>query len=185
MSPLYDFDNRDSATLYRIAKQIIPGGTQLLSKRPELHAPDVWPAYYQRATGCEIVDLDGRILLDMSTNGVGSCLLGYADPDVTQAVTQRIAGGSMCSLNSPDEVRLAQQLLSIHNWADQVRYARTGGEAMAIAIRIARGPRDATGLRSAAIMAGVIGISPPIFPPLTRWRITCWRDWNPTVCLGP
>jgi len=127
-----------NASLYRIAKQLIPGGTQLLSMRPELHAPEVWPAYYQRASGCEIVDLDGRTLLDMSTNGIGACLLGYADPDVTQAVTQRIACGSMCSLNSPDEVRLAQQLVSIHPWPHQVRFARTGGEAVAIAVRIAR-----------------------------------------------
>ena len=60
-----------SQQLYRRAKQLIPGGTQLLSKRPEMFAPDQWPAYYRSARGCEIVDLDGNALLDMSMTGIG------------------------------------------------------------------------------------------------------------------
>lgn len=132
--------DRDSKCqqLYREAKAIIPGGTQLLSKRPEMFAPDQWPGYYREAHGCEIVDLDGRRYIDMSTMGIGACLLGYKDPDVTQAVVARVQNGSMCSLNNPEEVELAQLLLSIHPWAEQVRFGRTGGEAMAIAVRIAR-----------------------------------------------
>jgi glutamate-1-semialdehyde 2,1-aminomutase len=127
-----------SQELYLRAKRLIPGGTQLLSKRPELFAPDRWPAYYSSARGCEVVDLDGNTYLDMSLMGIGACLLGYADPDVTEAVVRRAQTGSMCTLNSPDEVALAEQLLELHPWADQVRYARTGGEAMAVAVRIAR-----------------------------------------------
>src|SRR5262245_19862250 len=123
-----------SQALYRRAKQLIPGGTQLLSKRPELFAPDRWPAYYSSARDCEIVDLDGNTYLDMSLMGIGACLLGYADPDVTEAVVRRAQAGSMCTLNSPDEVALAEQLIDLHPWADQVRYARTGGEAMAVAV---------------------------------------------------
>src|SRR4051794_13271484 len=83
------FSTAQSQELYARAKQLIPGGTQLLSKRPEMFAPDQWPAYYRSAQGCEILDLDGNIFLDMSTNGIGSCLLGYADPDVTAAVVKR------------------------------------------------------------------------------------------------
>jgi len=124
--------------LYRLAKSLIPGGTQLLSKRPEMFAPDQWPGYYREANGCEVVDLDGRHYVDMSYMGIGACLLGYNDPDVTDAVVNRVKHGSMCTLNSPEEVELAQLLLSIHPWAAKARFARTGGEAMAIAVRIAR-----------------------------------------------
>ena len=130
-----------SRDLYRLARSLIPGGTQLLSKRPEMFAPGQWPAYYREARGCEIVDLDGRRYVDMSIMGVGACLLGYNDPDVTAAVIQRIQAGSMSTLNNPEEVELAQLLLRLHPWAEQVRYARTGGEAMAIAVRIARALR--------------------------------------------
>ena len=124
--------------MYRRAKAIIPGGTQLLSKRPEMWAPNQWPAYYHEARGCEIIDIDGRRWLDMSAMGIGSCLLGYGDPDVTEAVVRRVRAGSMSTLNSPDEVELAELLVEIHPWAGGVRYARTGGEAMSVAVRIAR-----------------------------------------------
>jgi len=76
--------------LYSKAKKIIPGGTQLLSKRPEMSAPDLWPAYFSRASGCEVWDLDGKHYYDMATNGIGSCLLGFCDPDVNSAVKKRI-----------------------------------------------------------------------------------------------
>jgi glutamate-1-semialdehyde 2,1-aminomutase len=133
-------DGQDSECqrLHRLAKTLIPGGTQLLSKRPEMYAPDQWPGYYREAHGCEIVDWDGRRYVDMSNMGIGACLLGYNDPDVTEAVVARIKSGSMCTLNCPEEVELAQLLLAIHPWAAMARFARTGGEAMAVAVRIAR-----------------------------------------------
>lgn len=150
--------------LYRHAKRRIPGGTQLLSKRPEMFAPDVWPAYYREARGCEVWDLDGRHYFDMTHNGVGACLLGYADPDVTRAVTQRIAQGSMCTLNAPEEVALADRLCAIHPWAGQVRFARCGGETCAIAVRIARATTD----RSVVAVCGYHG----------------WQDWYLAANLG-
>ena len=131
-------DGRQVQRLYQRAKERIPGGTQLLSKRPEMYAPDQWPAYYAEARGCEIIDLEGRRFCDMTTTGIGACLLGYADPDVTDAVVRRVQLGSMCSLNAPEEVELAELLIALHPWAEQVRYCRTGGESMAVAVRIAR-----------------------------------------------
>ena len=124
--------------MYARAKQLIPGGTQLLSKRPEMFAPGLWPAYAREASGCEVTDLDGRRFIDMTTSGIGSCLLGFADPDVTAAVQRRIALGSMSTLNAAEEVELAELLIELHPWAEQVRYARSGGESMAVAVRIAR-----------------------------------------------
>lgn len=123
---------------YEEAKRIIPGGTQLLSKKPELYAPGYWPAYFQSAKGCRIVDLDGKRYYDFSNNSVGACLLGYAYEPVVEAVTRRIQSGSMCSLNAPEEVALAERLCAIHPWAEQVRFARSGGEIASVAARIAR-----------------------------------------------
>lgn len=124
--------------LYRTAKQLIPGGTQLLSKRPEMFLPERWPSYYSKAEGVYVWDLNDRKYMDMSHNGIGSCILGASDPDVDAAVQEAIASGSMSTLNAPEEVELAELLCDLHPWADKVRYARTGGEAMAIAVRIAR-----------------------------------------------
>jgi len=127
-----------SQQLYKKAKKLIPGGTQLFSKRPEMFLPENWPAYYSKAKGCEIWDLDGNRYIDMSYMGIGACIIGYADFDVDRAVKKAIGCGNMTTLNVPEEVELAELLIKLHPWADMVRYARCGGEAMAIATRIAR-----------------------------------------------
>jgi glutamate-1-semialdehyde aminotransferase len=124
--------------LWNKAKKLIPGGSQLLSKRAEQFLPDRWPAYYQKASGTTVWDLDGNKFTDMSYMGIGACILGYCDPDVDAAVKNAIDNCSMNTLNCPEEVELAELLLRIHPWAGSVRYARTGGESMAIAVRIAR-----------------------------------------------
>jgi len=124
--------------LWNKAKKIIPGGTQLLSKRSEQFLPNQWPSYYKKAKGVEVWDLDGNKFVDMSLMGVGACTLGYADGDVNKAVKNAVDAGSMATLNCPEEVELAELLLKLNPWADMVRYAKTGGEAMAIAVRIAR-----------------------------------------------
>ena len=124
--------------LWKRAKKIIPGGNQLLSKRSEMFLPNHWPSYYKKARGIEVWDLDGKKYLDFSIMGVGSCTLGYADPDVNRAVKQAVDSGSLSTLNAPEEVELAELLCKLHPWAKMVRYARTGGESMAVAVRIAR-----------------------------------------------
>jgi glutamate-1-semialdehyde 2,1-aminomutase len=120
------------------AKKLIPGMSQLLSKRPDMFAPGVWPGYYSKAKGVEVWDLDGNRYIDMSIAGIGANILGYADPDVDVAVRKAIDSGTSSSLNCPEEVELAELLCEIHPWAKKVRFARTGGESMAIAVRIAR-----------------------------------------------
>jgi glutamate-1-semialdehyde 2,1-aminomutase len=150
--------------LYQKAKQLIPGGTQLLSKRPERFLPDLWPAYYQRAKGCEVWDLEGKRYYDFAQMGVGTCVLGYADDDVNAAVMEAIQAGSMSSLNCYEEVELAETLLELHPWADMARFARTGGEACAIAVRIGR----AASGRSKVAFCGYHG----------------WHDWYLSANLG-
>lgn len=125
-------------TLYKQAKKIIPGGTQLLSKRSEMHLPESWPAYYQKAKGCMVWDLDNKKYIDMSYMGVGTSILGYADHDVDNAVKKAINSGSASTLNCYEEVELAKRLCALHPWAKMARFARTGGESVSIAVRIAR-----------------------------------------------
>ena len=124
--------------LYNEAKTLIPGGVQLLSKRPEMFLPDGWINYYESAKGCEVIDIDGNKLIDMITMGIGSCSLGYADVDVNDAVKKAIDKANMTSLNCPEEVDLAKLLIQIHPWAEMARFVRSGGEAMSVAVRIAR-----------------------------------------------
>lgn len=128
-----------SQDLYVKAKKIIPTGTELLSKRPEMFLPDLWPSYYKKAKGCKVWDLDDKEYYDFAQMGVGSCTLGYADDDINEAVIDAISNSSMCTLNSYEEVELAERLIALHQpWAERARFARSGGEACAIAVRIAR-----------------------------------------------
>ena len=129
---------RSGQKLWKRAKQIIPGGNMLLSKRAELFLPDNWPSYYKKAKGCEVWDMDGNKFIDVSIMGIGTNTLGYGHPEVDIAVSKAINSGNMCTLNSPEEVYLAEELIDMHPWADMVRFARSGGEANAMAIRIAR-----------------------------------------------
>lgn len=124
--------------LWEKAKKIIPGGNQLLSKRSEMFLPNGWPAYYSKAKGVKVWDIDGNEFIDMSIMGVGSSLLGYADADINKAVKKAIDNGVVSTLNAPEEVELAEMLCKIHPWAKMARFARCGGEAMSIAVRIAR-----------------------------------------------
>ncbi len=124
--------------MFSRACRVIPGGTQLLSKRPSMYLPEQWPSYFAKASGVEITDLDGRTFTDMSMMGIGACVLGYADPEVDAAVKAAIDQGVASTLNCAEEVELADLLIELHPWAQMARYARGGGEAMAMAVRIAR-----------------------------------------------
>ena len=129
---------RKGQELYKKGKKIIPGGTMLLSKRPEMFLPDHWPSYFSKAKGCKVWDLDGNELIDMSIMGIGTNSLGYGNEEVDAAVLETIKKGNMSSLNCPEEVYLAEKLVKINPWADMVRFCRSGGEANSVAIRIAR-----------------------------------------------
>ena len=125
--------------LWKRAKRIIPGGNMLLSKRAEMFLPDRWPAYFSRAKGCRVWDLDGNEYIDMSMMGVGTNTLGYGhERGRRRRVRTVVAKGNMSTFNCPEEVYLVEKLLELHPWADMGRLARSGGEANAIAIRIGR-----------------------------------------------
>ena len=124
--------------LYKRAKKVIPGGNMLLSKRPEMFLPNQWPSYFSKAKGCKVWDLDGNEYIDMCIMGIGTNSLGYGNREIDDAVKANVSNGNMSTFNCPEEVYLAEKLVEMHSWADMARFARSGGEANAIAIRIAR-----------------------------------------------
>ena len=158
------FSMSNGQKLWKRAKQIIPGGNMLLSKRPEMFLPDLWPSYFSKSKGCNVWDLDGKKYIDMSIMGIGTNILGYGHPEVDEAVHKTIDSGNMSTLNCPEEVFLAEKLIEINPWADMVRFARSGGEANAIAIRIARAATN----KDKVAICGYHG----------------WHDWYLSVNLG-
>ena len=127
-----------SQNLWSKAKKIIPGGNGLLSKRPERYASDIWPVYYEKAKGCVIWDIDGNEYIDMAQNGIGTSILGYSDDDVNAAVSDCLTKSINTTLNAPEEVELAEMILKLNPKMDMVKFAKGGGEAMSMAVRIAR-----------------------------------------------
>jgi len=123
--------------LYSKAKQIVAGGNMLLSKRPEMFLPEQWPSYFSKSKGCEVWDLDGKKYIDtLMMPGTNS--LGYNYEEIDEAVKETINSGNMSTLNAPEEVELTERLIELHPWADMARFARSGGEANSVAIRLAR-----------------------------------------------
>lgn len=96
------------------------------------------PLFIARSKGAETWDVDGRRYVDMSTSGTGCNVLGFADPEVEEAVVRAVHDGPMASVLQPADVELADLLCELHPWADMVRYARAGSDATSLAIRIAR-----------------------------------------------
>jgi glutamate-1-semialdehyde aminotransferase/spore coat polysaccharide biosynthesis protein SpsF (cytidylyltransferase family) len=123
---------------WKRAKNVIPGGTMLFSKNPDLFIPEKWPAYFSKTKGYKIWDLENNLFSDISYMGVGTNTLGYCHPKVEEQVIKTIKSGTMSTLNSIEEILLAEKLISMHPWAEMVRFTRSGGEANAVAVRIAR-----------------------------------------------
>lgn len=124
--------------LWQKANTLIPGGSLLLSKSKNLYSPEEWPTYYKKAKGIKVWDLEGNCYYDFATNGIGACSLGYGVRNVDRAARKAIKLGVMATLNCPEDVYLSEKLIEMHPWADMARFARTGGEANAIAIRTGR-----------------------------------------------
>ncbi len=127
-----------SQKVWNRAKKIIPGGNMLLSKRPEMFLPNLWPTYFEKAKGCSIWDLSNKKYLDLSLMGVGTNILGYSNPRVDNQVMRNLLKGNMTTFNCEEEVLLSEKLIEKHPWFQMVKLARSGGEANSIAIRIAR-----------------------------------------------
>src|ERR1700730_17887027 len=147
---------RRSMQLYQRAMEFIPGGTQLVSRRPTRFANGISPVYARRAKGARFWDVEGNAYIAWVT-GSGGIILGYAAPVRERAVCEQIQSGNTFSINHELEIEVAEELVRTIPCAEMVRYAKCGGEACAIAVRIARG---ATG-RDKILFCGYHG----------------WHDW--------
>ena len=145
-----------SLELWERALEIIPAGTQLISRQPHRFAEGVTPVYAERAKGSRIWDVDGNEYIDYGM-AVTAAVLGYADDAVDQAVIEQIPKGTSYTISSEREIELAELLIERIPCAEMVRFARGGGDACAMAVRIARG---ATG-RDIVLFCGYHG----------------WHDW--------
>ena len=152
-----------SQALYARAGELIPGWTQLISRRADQFARGVSPVYAQRAKGSRFIDVDENEYIDW-VNAVGAVILGHADEVVDGAVKEQIDRGSLYTLNSPLELELAEELCATLPSAEMVRYTKGGGEACAVATRIARGT---TG-RDKILICGYHG----------------WHDWYQAANFG-
>lgn len=146
------------------AARVIPGGTSTGSKRPGVLygsalAPDL-PTHARRAYGCRLETADGRELIDLSM-ALGAVSLGYADEEVTAAVAEAAANGPVCGLPPLLEVDVAERFTRVIPCAEQVRFLKSGAEATAAAVRLARAH---TG-RDHVIASGYFG----------------WHDWSSTA----
>ncbi|HEY2163551.1 MAG TPA: aminotransferase class III-fold pyridoxal phosphate-dependent enzyme [Gemmatimonadaceae bacterium] len=122
------------------AAAVLPTGASTGSKRVgALYGADdaVGPTHYVRAIGCRVTDADGYEYLDC-TMALGAVALGYAEPNVTRAVVDAIAGGNVSALSSVNEVDVAERLCGVIPCADKAQFLKTGAEAVAAAVRIAR-----------------------------------------------
>jgi len=124
--------------LWARAKKIIPGGNMMLSKRPNQFLPNKWPTYFSKSKGCQVWDIENKKYYDFSLMGVGTNILGYGNLAVDREIQKIINKGNLTTLNCPEEVTLADKLIKMHPWSQMVKFTRSGGEANAVAIRIAR-----------------------------------------------
>ena len=145
---------------------VLPTGASTGSKRPEAlygSADAVGPTHFTQAVGCRVTDVDGNEYLDC-TMALGAVALGYAETNVTRAVVDAIARGNVSALSSVREVEVAERLCGVIPCADKVQFLKTGAEAMAAAVRIAR----TYTARDVVIACGYFG----------------WLDWSAENAAG-
>lgn len=118
----------------------IAGFTSTGSKRPDLlfgAGDEQVPQRMVSARGCIVRATDGRDYLDFIM-GLGAVTLGYGHPDVDRAVIEAVQRGTIGPLSPEDEPLLASELAVVMPWLEKVRFFKTGAEAVAAAVRIAR-----------------------------------------------
>lgn len=125
-------------SLWNESLKVIPGGNGLLSKRPQRFLPKGWPIYYEKSKGIYVWDLNGKKYIDFSVMGIGTSVAGYNNSYINKRVKNAIDKGINTTLNCIEEQLLAKEILKIDKFADQVKFSRSGGEAMSLAVRIAR-----------------------------------------------
>ena len=130
----------DEADWLTRARAVLPTGASTGSKRVEAlygASEAAGPTHFVQAIGCRVTDVYGNEYLDC-TMALGSVALGYAEPNVTSSVVDAIAAGNVAALSNVREVQVAERLCGIIPCADKVQFLKTGAEAIAAAVRLAR-----------------------------------------------
>ena len=143
--------------LWQRANKIIAGGNMLLSKRPQMFLPNLWPTYFTKTDGVQVWDLDNNVYDDLLF-AVGTNILGYNNKEINEAVERTIKNGNMSSLNCPEEVILSEKLLEMHDYIEMLKFARSGGEANSIELELQERTQKIQKLLFVDIMDGMIGI---------------------------
>jgi glutamate-1-semialdehyde 2,1-aminomutase len=122
------------------AMAILPTGSSTGSKRfetlwgsPDAHAP----SHYLRAAGCRVTTVDDAVLIDC-TMALGAVALGYANEAVTGSVVSALAAGNVAGLPHALEVDVAERFSELVPCAEKVQFLKSGAEAVAAAVRLAR-----------------------------------------------
>jgi glutamate-1-semialdehyde aminotransferase len=155
-TPLATRSLHRSTQLLARGSELIPGGSQTLSKGPTQWVQGVAPAYLQRADGAHVWDVDGNRYLDFPM-ALGPVLLGHRHPAVEQAIVEQLRSGITFSLPHPIEIDVAERIVSLVPGAERVRFAKSGSDVTSAAVRLARAN---TG-RERVIVSGYHG----------------WHDW--------
>src|SRR5262249_28202669 len=142
----------ESMALLARAREVVPGASQTLSKGPAMFVEGAYPVFLERGQGCRVWDVDGNEYVDYVL-GLASITLGYAYPPVVEAVARQLERGSIFSLPHPLEVEVSERLTRVIPCAEMVRFVKTGSEADAAAVRVARA---ATG-RDVILYSGYLG----------------------------
>ncbi|MGH6692418.1 MAG: aminotransferase class III-fold pyridoxal phosphate-dependent enzyme, partial [Gammaproteobacteria bacterium] len=166
--PEWDEASQDIERSWRArALDVLPGGTSTGSKRPDALYGDgneTGPTHFSRASGCRLTTPSELVLIDC-TMALGSVAIGYADERILRAVIGAAATGNVAGLAHPFEVEVAERLCDLIPCAEQVRFLKSGADAMSAAVRLAR---TATG-RSHVVGCGYFG----------------WHDWSNTSAGVP
>lgn len=128
-----NYDNK----MWELALDMMPRGTQTMSKCPDQFVDGVHPKFCSRGKGSKIYDLHGNEYIDFMA-GLGPIILGYCDPEVDQAITDQLKKGIVFSLPTLLEGEVAERLIEAVPCAEQVRFAKNGNDVCLAAVRIAR-----------------------------------------------
>ncbi len=134
---LSDVGVQEAWARFERAAQLIPGGSGTMSKAPNRTLHPNEPPRIAWGKGCRVWDESGRCYIDYR-NGLGPVTLGYANERINDAIRRQLELGTVYGHPSPLESELAERLVRAIPCAEQVRYLKTGGEAMAAALRVAR-----------------------------------------------
>ena len=175
MSPImrtYLARTPSSANAYHRAKSVLPGGN---TRQTAFWSP--YPIFIERATGYELLDVDGHRFIDLNNNYT-ALVHGHAYPPAVRAVREQIERGSCWAAGSVPQVSLAGQIVDRVPSVEQVRFTNSGTEAANLAFSMARAitGRDKVLMARHGYHGSLVGFESGYTN--RPWPLTCLADYN-------